>query len=106
MRASGLRSARPASCTILLLALVTSVLVVPSLLLRAGILLLVLLLAAWSRLDVARFARSLRFVLVFALLLSRIAPEFLFWSGGRRAVALRIVATVLIVVGIAIIEMH
>jgi drug/metabolite transporter (DMT)-like permease len=46
------------------------------------------------------------FVVAFALLLSRVAPQFLFWSGGRRTVLLRIVATVLIVVGIAIIETH
>jgi drug/metabolite transporter (DMT)-like permease len=46
------------------------------------------------------------FVVAFALLLSRIAPEFLFWSGGRRTVLLRIAATVLIVGGIAIIETH
>ena len=46
------------------------------------------------------------FVLAFALMLSRIAPEFLFWSGGRRSVILRIAATVLIVAGIAIIETH
>ena len=46
------------------------------------------------------------FVLAFALLLSRLAPGFLFFTGGRRTVILRIVATVLIVVGIAIIETH
>lgn len=46
------------------------------------------------------------FVVAFALLLSRIAPEFLFWSGDRRTVILRIAATVLIVGGIAIIETH
>jgi drug/metabolite transporter (DMT)-like permease len=44
------------------------------------------------------------FVVVFALVLRRIAPEFLFWSGGRRTVVLRIAATILIVGGIAIIE--
>lgn len=44
------------------------------------------------------------FVVAFALLLSRIAPGFLFWSGGRRTVIMRIAATALIVGGIAIIE--
>lgn len=46
------------------------------------------------------------FVVLFALLLSRIAPRFLFWTGGRRTVLLRVAATVLIVGGIAIIEIH
>ena len=46
------------------------------------------------------------FVVAFALLLSRIAPQFLFWSGGRRTVILRVAATVLIVGGIAIIETY
>jgi drug/metabolite transporter (DMT)-like permease len=44
------------------------------------------------------------FVLVFALLLSWWAPGFLFWSGGRRLVAVRVIATVMIVAGISVIE--
>lgn len=44
------------------------------------------------------------FVLLFAVVLSRCAPGFLFWSGGRRLVVLRIAATMMIVLGIAVIE--
>jgi len=44
------------------------------------------------------------FVLLFALILSRWAPGFIFWSGGRRLVAVRIIATLLIVAGVAVIE--
>lgn len=46
------------------------------------------------------------FVVAFALLLSRIAPGFLFWGGGRRTVVLRLAATMLIVGGIAIVELY
>ncbi len=45
------------------------------------------------------------FVLVFALGLSCCAPGFLFWSGGRRLVTVRIIATVMIVAGVGLIEM-
>jgi drug/metabolite transporter (DMT)-like permease len=44
------------------------------------------------------------FVLLFALVLSWWAPGFLFWSGGRRLVAVRIVATLMIVAGVVVIE--
>lgn len=45
------------------------------------------------------------FVLVFAIALSWFAPTFLFWSGGRRLVAVRIIATIMIVAGVGVIEM-
>jgi len=45
------------------------------------------------------------FVLLCALVLSRLAPGFLFWSGGRRLVLMRIVATLFIVAGVALIEL-
>jgi bacterial/archaeal transporter family protein len=44
------------------------------------------------------------FVLLFALLLSRWAPGFLYWSGGRRLVAVRVIATLMIVAGVSVIE--
>ena len=44
------------------------------------------------------------FVLLFALLLSWWAPGFLFWSGERRLVAARVIATLMIVVGVSVIE--
>jgi len=43
------------------------------------------------------------FVVMFALILSRISPKFLQWQLGRGALALRLVATAMIVGGIAII---
>jgi len=43
------------------------------------------------------------FVVMFALILSRISPMFLEWQPGRRALVLRLVATTLIVSGITII---
>jgi len=43
------------------------------------------------------------FVVMFALILSRISPRFLEWQPGREALILRLVATVMIVGGIAII---
>ncbi len=45
------------------------------------------------------------FVLLYALVLSRFAPEFLFWSGGRNLVIMRVLATGLIVAGVAVIEL-
>ena len=45
------------------------------------------------------------FVLLCALVLRRLAPGFLFWSGGRNLVLLRIIATCLIVAGVAVIEL-
>lgn len=45
------------------------------------------------------------FVLLFAIALSWFAPGFLFWSGGRRLVIVRIIATGLIVAGVGVIEM-
>ena len=44
-------------------------------------------------------------VLVFALALSRRAPDFLLWSKGRRLLITKVVATVMIVGGVAIIKM-
>ena len=44
-------------------------------------------------------------VLLFALALSRRAPDFLFWNKGRRLLITRAVATAMIVVGVAIIKM-
>ena len=44
-------------------------------------------------------------VLVFALALSRRAPDFLLWSKGRRLLIMKVVATVMIVGGVAIIKM-
>jgi len=44
------------------------------------------------------------FVLLFALVLNWWAPGFLFWSGGRRLVVVRVIATLLIVAGVALIE--
>ena len=43
------------------------------------------------------------FVVVFALILSRASPEFLEWQPGRGMLAIRIMATVMIVAGIAVI---
>ena len=45
------------------------------------------------------------FVLLFALALSWCAPGFLFWSGGRKLVAVRIIATLMIVAGVVVIEL-
>jgi len=44
-------------------------------------------------------------VLVFALALSHRAPDFLFWSKGRRLLVTKVVATAMIVGGVAIIKM-
>ncbi len=44
------------------------------------------------------------FVLLFAIVLSCCAPGFLFWSGGRKMVTIRIIATVMIVAGVGVIE--
>ena len=46
------------------------------------------------------------FVLLFALFLSRRAPEFLLWAGGARLVIVRVLATSMIVAGIAVIQMY
>ena len=43
------------------------------------------------------------FVVIFALILSRISPMFLEWQPGKKALALRLIATAMIVGGIAII---
>ena len=43
------------------------------------------------------------FVVVYALILSRVSPAFLKWHYGRRMLALRLIATTMIVGGIAII---
>ena len=43
------------------------------------------------------------FVAMYTLILSRISPQFLIWSGGKWMWALRLVATAMIVVGITII---
>ena len=45
------------------------------------------------------------FVLTYALILNRILPTFLEWQPGRRMLALRLIATALIVGGIAIIHL-
>ena len=45
------------------------------------------------------------FVVMFALILSRISPKFLQWQLGRGALALRLVATAMIVGGITIIHL-
>jgi len=65
----GLRRASPGSSLLLLLALVTGVLVTPSLILRVVALGLVLAAAVWSRVKVAGLLKSLRFVVIFALVL-------------------------------------
>lgn len=44
-------------------------------------------------------------VLVFALALSHRAPDFLFWSKGKRLLITKVVATAMIVGGVAIIKM-
>lgn len=46
------------------------------------------------------------FVFLFALVLSWWAPGFLYWSGGRKLVMVRLLATVMIVAGIAVIELY
>ena len=45
------------------------------------------------------------FVLAYALILNRVLPMFLVWQPGRRMLALRLIATTLIVGGIAIIHL-
>ena len=44
-------------------------------------------------------------VLLFALALSRRAPDFLLWSKGRRLLVMKVIATLMIVGGVAIIKM-
>ncbi len=46
------------------------------------------------------------FVFLFALVLSWWAPGFLYWSGGRKLVIVRLLATMMIVAGIAVIELY
>jgi uncharacterized membrane protein len=46
------------------------------------------------------------FVFLFALALSWWAPGFLYWSGGRKPVIMRLFATMMIVAGIAVIELY
>ena len=43
------------------------------------------------------------FVLILAVILSRVLPRFLVWQYGREVLALRIMATTMIVAGIAVI---
>ena len=45
------------------------------------------------------------FVLTYALILNRVLPTFLEWQPGRRMLALRLIATAMIVSGIAIIHL-
>ena len=45
------------------------------------------------------------FVLVFAIVLSRLAPTFLEWHSGKKILILRLVATVMIIGGITIIHL-
>ena len=45
------------------------------------------------------------FVLCFALLLSRGAPGFLVWEGGKRQLVFKLVATAMIVAGVVVIEL-
>ena len=45
------------------------------------------------------------FVVIFAIILSRIFPKFLVKSSGKEMLALRLVSTVMIVGGIAIISL-
>ena len=65
----GLSVVSPLSGLVLLLVLVSAVLVTPSLALRAAAFLLVIALAAWSRVPISSFTKSLRFVIVFAFVL-------------------------------------
>ena len=65
----GLGVASPLSALLLLLVLVSVVLATPSLVLRIAALFLVVVVAAWSRVEVSRLAKSLRFVVVFAIFL-------------------------------------
>ena len=69
IRSSGLSVVSPLSGLVLLLVLVSAVLVTPSLALRAAAFLLVIALAAWSRVPISSFTKSLRFVIIFALVL-------------------------------------
>ena len=66
---AGLRSATPAANLVLLIGLVGIVLGSPSVVVRLGALGFVLLLAGWSGVPVGTFLRSLRFVIVFAVVL-------------------------------------
>lgn len=65
----GLRDASPGSGLLLLFAWVIGVLATPSVVLRAGALVLVFAAAAWSRVEVRGFVKSLRFVVIFAVVL-------------------------------------
>ena len=65
----GLRGASPGSGLLLLLALVSGVLATPSIILRVATLGLVLLVAAWSRVEIGAFLKSLRFVVIFGVVL-------------------------------------
>lgn len=66
---AGLRVATPAANLVLLAGLIGVVLASPSVVVRLGVLGSVLLLAGWSGVPVGSFLRSLRFVLVFAVVL-------------------------------------
>ena len=44
------------------------------------------------------------FVLIYAFILSRLAPMFLEWRSGKRILAIRLIATAMIVIGITIIH--
>jgi uncharacterized membrane protein len=46
------------------------------------------------------------FVLIFALILSRRAPEFLLWGAGRKLFVARLVATVMVVGGLTVIQSY
>jgi len=43
------------------------------------------------------------FVAIYSIVLSRLAPQFLIWSGDKITWALRLIATIMIVIGISII---
>ena len=45
------------------------------------------------------------FVLIFAIILSRVSPMFLLWHPGRRMLAFRVIATAMTVGGIALIHL-
>jgi len=90
-RPSGLRDASPGSSLFLLLALVAGVLVTPSIILRVVALGLVLALAAWSRVEVGGFLKSLRFAVIFALVL--FVAQALSVKGGAPLVRVPILIT-------------
>jgi len=68
-----------------------------------------LILSTWSRAEgpvslVSTITGSRpMFVLIYALILSRFLPGFLAWQSGRWMLAMRVIGTVMIVGGLAII---